>query len=110
MPSLPQFRRSGTRFVEIVATLVRYGFADELERIEPEFVKRWLRHEDVARLASLSVGERIRLACEELGPTFIKVGQILSTRPAVVMLSLASLVVIVGYAEQGHMDQRTSDK
>ncbi len=90
MPSLPQFRRSGTRFVEIVATLVRYGFADELERIEPEFVKRWLRHEDVARLASLSVGERIRLACEELGPTFIKVGQILSTRPDVVSPEVAA--------------------
>ncbi len=30
---------------------------------------------------SLTPPERARLACEELGPTFIKMGQILSTRP-----------------------------
>jgi ubiquinone biosynthesis protein len=29
----------------------------------------------------LSIGERLRLALEELGPTFIKLGQIMSTRP-----------------------------
>ena len=54
LTSLPQFRRGGTRFVEIVATLVRYGLADQLERIEPGFLKRWLHHEDVAELATMS--------------------------------------------------------
>ena len=29
----------------------------------------------------LSTGERLRLSLEELGPTFIKLGQVLSTRP-----------------------------
>ena len=31
----------------------------------------------------LSIGERLRRSCEELGPTFVKIGQILSTRPDV---------------------------
>ena len=29
----------------------------------------------------LSVGERLRISFEELGPTFVKLGQLLSTRP-----------------------------
>lgn len=32
-------------------------------------------------IIGLSIGERLRLALEKLGPTFIKLGQILSTRP-----------------------------
>ncbi|MEA3280367.1 MAG: AarF/ABC1/UbiB kinase family protein, partial [Thermodesulfobacteriota bacterium] len=36
------------------------------------------------RLEKLSRAERVRLAFEELGPTFIKLGQILSTRPDLV--------------------------
>jgi ubiquinone biosynthesis protein len=35
-------------------------------------------------LARLSPAERMRLALEELGPTFVKLGQILSTRPDVI--------------------------
>ncbi|QDV04798.1 putative protein kinase UbiB [Planctomycetes bacterium Poly30] len=95
LTSLPQFRRGGTRFVEIVATLVRYGLADRLERIEPGFLKRWLHHEDVAELASMSPGKRARLACEELGPTFIKVAQILSTRPDVISPDIAEELALL---------------
>jgi ubiquinone biosynthesis protein len=32
-------------------------------------------------ISKLSIGERLRLSFEELGPTFIKLGQIMSTRP-----------------------------
>ena len=37
----------------------------------------------------LSVGERLRISFEELGPTFIKLGQLLATRPDLVPLSVA---------------------
>ena len=36
-----------------------------------------------------SVGERIRRMCEELGPTFVKLGQILSTRTDIVTENVA---------------------
>lgn len=95
LASLPQFRRGGSRFVEIVSTLVRYGFADRLERIEPGFLKRWLHHEDVGEIAAMSQGQRARLACEELGPTFIKIAQILSTRPDVVSPEIADELALL---------------
>ncbi len=82
--SLPQYKRDGKRFVEITSTLVKYGFAQQLNRIEPEFVRKWLGHEVIGDVATSSLGERFRMACEELGPTFIKLGQVLSTRPDVV--------------------------
>ncbi len=39
-------------------------------------------------LAEKSYAERIRLAMEELGPTFIKLGQVLSTRPFLIPVEL----------------------
>ncbi len=36
------------------------------------------------KIAGLEFGERVRLAIQELGPTFIKMGQMLSTRPDMV--------------------------
>ncbi len=33
------------------------------------------------KVETLSRAERVRMATEELGPTFVKMGQILSTRP-----------------------------
>ena len=87
--SIHHLHRGGTRFLEIASVLLRFGLADQLERFEPRLVKRWLRHEDVGALAGLPLGERARLACEELGPTFVKIGQILSTRPDVVSPAVA---------------------
>src|SRR5664279_2473082 len=45
--------------------------------------------EDAARGRGLSVGERIRKTCEELGPTFVKFGQILSTRTDIITKNVA---------------------
>lgn len=88
--SIHHLHQGGARFLTIASVLLRFGLADQLERFEPGFVKRWLRHEDVGDLAGLPLGERARLACEELGPTFIKIGQILSTRPDVVSPAVAA--------------------
>ena len=45
--------------------------------------------EDAAKERGLTVGERIRKTCEELGPTFIKFGQILSTRTDIITDNVA---------------------
>ncbi|MBI5969748.1 MAG: 2-polyprenylphenol 6-hydroxylase [Deltaproteobacteria bacterium] len=77
-----QTLRNIRRLNEIVKTLIRYGFGgfvSELKlipffsTIERLFV--WRR-----KGTGLSVPERVRLVLEELGPTFIKLGQIASTR------------------------------
>ncbi|MGE5293226.1 MAG: ABC1 kinase family protein [Solirubrobacterales bacterium] len=76
------------RYRHIMAVLMKYGLeevADALrarvfvrlgEKIAPMHVKR------IAE--GRSRAERFRLAIEELGPTFIKFGQLLSTRPDVI--------------------------
>ncbi len=90
LQSLTHYQRDRKRLGQIVAVLIRYGLAEQLERYEPDFVKRLLSHEDVGDLAKLPLGERVRRACQELGPTFIKFGQVLSTRPDVVSKEVAT--------------------
>jgi ubiquinone biosynthesis protein len=67
------------RFRDLVSVLLRYGFHDLVERMDLpglSVVKRIYSGE-----TELTVYERIRLALEELGPTFVKFGQIMSLRP-----------------------------
>jgi len=70
------------RYGRIVSVLVRYGFGDLLHRLNVSHVA-WQRMltKEARALESLSAPERVRLAFEELGPTFIKFGQVLSSRP-----------------------------
>jgi len=64
--------------------LLKYGFSELVDQLELasylSLSRRLLRREAVER-PHLTAPERIRLAIEELGPTFIKFGQIMSTRP-----------------------------
>ena len=70
---------NAVRAPEIVAILVRWGFEDLLLQLDtPQFLLKNLVRKKVTDLAPY---ERVRLACEELGPIFVKFGQILSTRP-----------------------------
>jgi ubiquinone biosynthesis protein len=72
------------RYGNIVSVLVRYGFGDLLQRMKVSHVA-WQRvfTIETQALKSLTTPERMRLAFEELGPTFIKFGQVLSSRPDV---------------------------
>jgi ubiquinone biosynthesis protein len=78
-------RSKDERYREILATLARHGFG----AIEDHFVS-----DDAERERARA--ERLRQACEELGPMFIKLGQMLSTRgdllPEAYRVELAKLV------------------
>lgn len=79
--------RSLRRYRQIVRVLFKYGFDHALELMGlSRFVARWrkLVRRAEPEIALLSSAERMRLALEELGPTFVKLGQILSTRPDVI--------------------------
>lgn len=79
--------RSIRRYLNIVRVLSSYGFDHVLEMLGLSDMvarsKRMFRH-DNADIARLTAAERMRLALEELGPTFIKLGQLLSTRPDII--------------------------
>ena len=67
------------RYSQIADVLITYGFGIALEQLHPGSTRRRFFRKK-APLLDLSEYERIRLALEELGPTFIKFGQIISTR------------------------------
>ena len=79
--------RSIRRYLNIVRVLSTYGFDQVLEMLGLADVvvrSKKLFRRSLPDIARLTAAERMRLALEELGPTFIKLGQILSTRPDVI--------------------------
>jgi len=76
------------RYRQILAVLIKYGFGDliELLRIDQyiEIGLQVLTQKRREPLDKRSRAERIRMAFEELGPTFIKLAQAVSSRPDLV--------------------------
>lgn len=68
------------RYAQIADILVKHGFGIVVDELFPGLPGHNLKLGRGEESPSLSVYERIRLSIEELGPTFIKFGQILSTR------------------------------
>ncbi|MCG8450159.1 MAG: AarF/ABC1/UbiB kinase family protein [Pirellulales bacterium] len=87
--SIPQIYRNVNRWGEILSILSKYGLAGWLSRFDFALGKSLLKNRNGQVLAEESRETRIRLALEDLGPTFIKLGQIMSTRPDVVGGELA---------------------
>lgn len=87
--SLPQIKRNAKRFEQIVRVLAKYGLAGWLREGNPEFIQQLLTSAEGEKLTALPRAERIRMAFTELGATFIKLGQMLSTRADLVGVELA---------------------
>ncbi|MEG2246188.1 MAG: AarF/UbiB family protein [Peptostreptococcaceae bacterium] len=69
------------RYKEIVQILLKYGFSIIVEKLNIEGVAYKIPITNPpAEIKNMSTGERLRRAFEELGPTYVKLGQILSTR------------------------------
>ncbi|GCL70639.1 2-polyprenylphenol 6-hydroxylase [Paenibacillus naphthalenovorans] len=72
-----------SRYRDIAIALIRHGFGIVVEEIGfAQFLSLPQRmFFEPKKKDPKSVGERIRLVLQEMGPTFVKLGQIASTRP-----------------------------
>lgn len=81
---LSRFRAiaAAERGAEIVAALLRFGFGEFARQTGLSLHRdKRARHSDQDQDAAESIPVRVRLLLQCLGPTFVKIGQIMSTRP-----------------------------
>ncbi|MBW2562789.1 MAG: AarF/ABC1/UbiB kinase family protein, partial [Deltaproteobacteria bacterium] len=80
--------RNLNRYRQILTVLFRYGYGDLIDRLKiDQYIEiglQMISRKSRVRVEKLTRAERIRMALEELGPTYVKLGQILSSRPDLV--------------------------
>src|SRR5580693_7733321 len=74
---------------EVAAVMIKYGLAGWLKDTGWEPVRRMLTSHSGQVLTDQPFPVRVRLAMTDLGTTFIKLGQVLSTRPDLVGMEVA---------------------
>jgi ubiquinone biosynthesis protein len=74
--------RSLRRYRQVLGVLITYGFGHVIEQLNlHHYLRRGTSRTAERQINRMGGPVRLRLAMEELGPTFIKLGQLLSTRP-----------------------------
>lgn len=87
--AIPQLYRNLRRWREILTVLRRYGLADVLSQHQRAPFRGLFKDHRGTPLTEYTREQRIRMALTDLGPTFIKLGQILAARPDLVGSSLS---------------------
>ena len=77
-PNLLNTVKDLDRLRQIVGVLAKHGFGQLVARSGLGALVSKKRKEEEQKK---TVGERLRLTLQELGPSFVKLGQIISTRP-----------------------------
>ncbi len=82
------------RYREIVGILIKYGFQDILAdagvSVRAKIMEAFVSKSLIEEAHKHTKWERIRMAVEELGTTYIKFAQILSNRPDIIPLELVT--------------------
>lgn len=80
------------RYNQVIGVFLKYGFEDLVSYLNEnkrfEFLRKLIPRSTYQESLHLSKWEKMRLVCEELGPTFVKFGQILSNRPDLIPADL----------------------
>jgi ubiquinone biosynthesis protein len=74
--------KNASRLRSILKVFVKYGFQDVVQKsnLSTYLPGKWGKSE----INSFSTPQRMRMCFEELGPTFIKLGQLLASRPDII--------------------------
>jgi ubiquinone biosynthesis protein len=84
--------KSISRYNQILRVLLKYGFEDLVyyldDRKQYTFLQKLIPKASRKHALLYTKWAKMRLVCEELGPTFVKFGQILSNRPDLIPLEL----------------------
>ncbi|MFN3342995.1 MAG: ABC1 kinase family protein, partial [Flavobacteriales bacterium] len=77
--------RHARRYNKILSVLIKYGFDDYVAYLEENhrfpLIRKIISRQRFKQAVNYSKWEKMRKVCEELGPTFVKFGQIISNRP-----------------------------
>jgi len=83
--------RNIKRYRTIARVFIKYGFGEIVDRMNLARVLRFGRRLLMQKPSEeKSAAARVRLALEELGPTFVKLGQVLSMRPFLIPYELVA--------------------